>query len=433
MLAGASKTDITPEGPVWMDGMIRTRRSEGIHDRIHARALVLKDNTHTVAACAVVSVEVCGMTSELTDGIRRRVSDTTGIPYEGILIAATHTHSGPAVMGIFNPSEREYTDVLADRIVETVREAGNAAEPASFFCGAGRETTISHYRRLLADDGGVVMNWEPFPPRRILKPLGVPDTEVGVMKMTRESDPEHVLCILFNHAGHPNIMSGDNLLVSGDYPGVAMRELEKTVGGVALFLNGAQGSVDIDGHRDRDWEGVERAGTALAGAVMAAVRTAKPAVMSALLAESVVYTLPRRRITVEELAWAERILAESGGAVASMADGVGDDYRALLLKRLHGIEETPLTVEQTCIAAGEWALIGFPGELFTEIGMKLKLASPFRRTMVAGLANGEIGYVPTKRAVGEGGYAVSTRETGDDAESIVTARSLELLQRLYYR
>ena len=116
-----------------------------------------------------------------------------------------------------------------------------------------------------------------------------------------------------------------------------------------------------------------------------------------------------------------------------MTDGVGDDYRALILKRLHGLEESPLTVEQTCIAAGDWSLIGFPGELFTEIGMKLKLASPFRRTMVIGLANGQIGHVPTKRAVGEGGYAVTTREAGDDAESIVTARSLELLQRLYYR
>ncbi len=433
MLAGAAKTDITPDAPVWMDGDIRTRRSEGAHDRIHARALVLKDNAHTDAACAVVSVEVCSMTAVLTDEIRRRVSDTTGIPYEGMLIAATHTHSGPAVMGIFNPAEREYTVMLADRIVEAVKQAEDKAEPASIFTGTGRETTISRYRRLLADDGSVVMSREPFPPCRILKPLGEPDTEVAVMKLTRESDPEHVLGILFNHAGHPNISPDDNLLIGGDYPGVAMRELEKAEGGVALFLNGALGSVDIDAHRDRDMNDVERAGTALAGAVMAAVRSAKPAVMSALHAESAVYTLPRRRITVEELAWAESILARSGGAVASMADGVGDDYRALLLKRLHGLEEAPLTVEQTCIAAGEWALIGFPGELFTEIGMKLKLASPYRRTMIVGLANGDIGYLPTKRAVSEGGSTVSSRETGDDAESIVIARSLELLQRLYYR
>ena len=34
-------------------------------------------------------------------------------------------------------------------------------------------------------------------------------------------DPGRVLAVLFNHTGHPNVLSGDNYLLSADYPGLA--------------------------------------------------------------------------------------------------------------------------------------------------------------------------------------------------------------------
>ncbi len=41
MFAGTARIDITPSGPVWMDGMIRAHASEGIHDTLYARTLVI--------------------------------------------------------------------------------------------------------------------------------------------------------------------------------------------------------------------------------------------------------------------------------------------------------------------------------------------------------------------------------------------------------
>ena len=63
--------------------------------------------------------------------------------------------------------------------------------------------------------------------------------------------------------------------------------------------------------------------------------------------------------------------------------------------------------------------------------MKIKLMSPFRHTYIIGLANGEIGYVPTRRAIREGGYAVETREAGDEAVDIIMEKTLEVLQNVY--
>jgi len=432
LFAGASAVDITPESAVWLDGMIRDRKSEGVHDRIFARALVLSAEEKTSGACAFVSVEVCGLSGGFTTRVRERASRITGIPPENMIIAATHTHSGPATIGFFNPAEPGYTDRLADGIVQSVESAAAGRRKVLVGYGAGREDTISHYRRLLADDGRVVMNWEPFPPERIVGPLGETDPEVGVLRVVEERDPEKNVCILFNHAGHPNIMSGENLLVSGDYPGLAMKILEEEYGCTAVFLNGAQGTMDIDGLKDRDWEGVERAGSALASAVSEAAGNVRLFRELPLRTGHTEYRLKRRTVTESELARAEEVLARTGGEVKPAADGVGEDYMALLLKRLYGLRDEEMAVEQTCIAVGDCAFVGFPGELFTEIGMEIKRRSPFGHTYVVGLANGEIGYVPTDRAVREGGYAVETREVGDGAGAVVLAGSLKLLEKVYY-
>ena len=101
--------DITPDAPARLDGMIRNRRSEGVHDRIHARALALSADGSPGETFVMVSVEVCA--------------------------------------------------------------------------------------------------------------LGEADSEVGVIALLSAVEPKKTVAVLFNHAGHPNVMSGDNLLVSGDYAG----------------------------------------------------------------------------------------------------------------------------------------------------------------------------------------------------------------------
>ena len=176
-------------------------------------------------------------------------------------------------MGILTPREDGYVQDLTGQLITLIEVATRNLQPAELSVTSGQEDTISHYRRLLADDGHVVMNWEPYPPEQIVRPLGVADPEVGVVKVVAAGDPGdpakpgRVLALLFNHTGHPNVLSGDNYLLSADYPGLAARLLEEEMGGVALFFNGALGSVDIDGLRDRDWEGLDRTGRALARSV----------------------------------------------------------------------------------------------------------------------------------------------------------------------
>jgi hypothetical protein len=84
-------------------------------------------------------------------------------------------------------------------------------------------------------------------------------------------------------------------------------------------------------------------------------------------------------------------------------------------------------------------LIGFPGELFSEIGMRIKERSPFPRTLLCGYAGGTVGYVPTRSAFSEGGYEVSDAYKlyglpsafRRDVEEIVYGEMSSLLADLY--
>ena len=428
MTAGAAKVDITPVGDVWMDGMVRSHKSVGVHDPLYARALHISPGVDPGDGFVIVSVDVCALKPEFLSVVRLAAQTVTGVPSSSIVIAATHTHSGPAAYGYFNDAETGYVDDLAEKLVAVIKDAFDGAQPAAVGCASGREDTISHYRRLLADDGRVVMNWEPYPPERIVRPLGEVDPEVGVLKVV--STDGKPICLLFNHAGHPNVLSGDNYLISADYPGLAAKLLEDEFGGVAMFINGAQGTMDIDGLRDRDFEGMDRIGHVLQAAVSKTVGAIEPSDQPIRCA-SIRYEMPSRKITEAECDWAQGILARTGGTFQPMADGVGDDYKALLYQRLRESQDRDILVEQSCIAIGDTAFISFPGELFTEIGMRIKADSPFKHTYILGLANGCVGYVPTRDAVSQGGYEVDTRPADVAAEDIVVRQSLGLLTGLH--
>lgn len=430
MYAGLARIDITPDRPVFMDGMIRAHKSTGTHDRLFTKALVLAGDTNPTNAFAIVSVDVAALAAQDALLAREQACRQTGIPIEHMIIAATHTHSGPATIGFFDPREEQYVQDLVRQISAVIERAHATVRPALIGIESGSESTISHYRRLLADDGHVVMNWENFPSDRIIGPLGVIDPEVGVVKICDAADPGKVIGLLFNHAGHPNVLSGDNYLISSDYPGLTENILEKKFGATSIFINGAQGTMDIDGLKDRDWAGRERVAEALADAVAQTAAGIAPSA-GRLRGRAVRYHVPPRQISDQALAWSENILKQSGGKLKPAADGVGDDYKAALYKRLRTEQDQPREVEQICLAINDCALISFPGELFTEIGQRIKAKSPFRHTYILGLANAYIGYLPTREAIKQGGYEPDTRMLDDSAGDIVVEQSFQLLQRVY--
>jgi hypothetical protein len=176
---------------------------------------------------------------------------------------------------------------------------------------------------------------------------------------------------------------------------------------------------------------MERLGAKLAAAVAEMVRRIKTTEGSTIRCANLRHGLPARKVSDEQLAWAEAIIEQTGGTVQPLPDGVGDDFKALLLKQLYEVQDQPIPAEHICIAVDDTAFFSFPGELFTEIGLKIKASSPFARTYIIDLANGSVGYVPTRKAIGEGGYAEDVRRVDADAEDVILSQSQALLKQIY--
>ena len=428
---GVGQIDITPEVGGWMDGIPRAQGSTGIHDRLYARAVDFDDGQ---TKAVIVSCEIIGLSNEMADEVRATAEKQTGVPAKNIFLACSHTHSGPATIGYFSPADEKYVANLPKKLVKAIKEAVKKLQAVKIGTGCGQEKTVSHYRRLKTKEGKIVMNWEQFDPEIIVGPAGEPDHEVGVMKIVAAENENKVLGTVFHYTGHPNIMSGENFMISGDFSGRAAAIVEKESGAPALFINGAQGSSDIDGLKHRDWEGVQRAGKALAEEVLKTtknIREFTDEVNIVIRARQI--EVPMRNVSDEEVAWAKKVLAESTGETITLADGVPDEFKAKLIMELRPKRGQTMLVELGGLAIGDMAFISFPGELFTEIGQSIKKASPFKYTYIMGLTNGSNGYFPSTKSISEGGYAVDTRRVDPPTEEIITEAAVDLLGQLFRR
>ncbi len=90
---GLGDTIITPPIGMAMAGYARTKPSDGVHDDLHARSLVVEgDNGESTV---LMTLGVIYVSRSYFDRIREGINKSTGIPVKNIIISCTHTHSGP--------------------------------------------------------------------------------------------------------------------------------------------------------------------------------------------------------------------------------------------------------------------------------------------------------------------------------------------------
>jgi hypothetical protein len=102
-----------------------------------------------------------------------------------------------------------------------------------------------------------------------------------------------------------------------------------------------------------------------------------------------------------------------------------------------GFWSVPMRIN--AVRIGDLALVTFGAETFTEIGMKVKSASPAAHTLFASVSDGCISYLHTEESHAEGGYEVDVaplayRYPGRlqaDCEKIALATTDEQLKKLW--
>lgn len=420
-----------------MAGYAMQRRAEAVLDELFATAMAIQLHGRTVL---FVGVDVLALAASSVAAIRRHVEDTTGVDGAHILIAASHTHTGPTTVRIFDTVPDEaWLDVFHRQVASVAIEAFHGMEPATLHLGHATCTTLQYNRRTLDADGRAQMTLDQDADRSGLRVEGPTDPSVDVLSAKRIDGT--TLGIAVNYANHLDVPTGARY--SADYPGVLRDALHDRVAGrpVTIFLNGACGNLEhidpLDPEaletRDRydDRAGpqkMEELGLALANAALEALRNDEPLVQSQpphVLSD--VLHLPVRAVDPPLLDWAHQIL---GSGDATLHERIFAN-ETVLVNGKHG-QTVPFEVN--AFRLGELAIVGLPAEVFVELGLEIKTRSPFTTTMIVELANGWVGYLPTERAFEAGGYEVRTCRSSqlepDAARRIVDA-AVALLHALH--
>ena len=433
---GAAAVDITPPPGAPMPGYYYNRGGEGVHDPLHAKAIVFE---HGGVKAALVACDLIGLPAAVAEAARARIERETGIPRERVMISATHTHTGALLISGPNRYNlegealalaRQYTDSVPVKIAEAVAKARAALRPARVRAGIGQEPSLTFNRRFLMSDGTIAWNPGKRNPR-IVRPAGPIDADVPVVWW--ESEKGEALAAYVNYALHLDTVGGTQ--VSADYPYTLAKLLGAAHGEqlVTLFTIGAAGNlnhIDVSTARPQKGHGeAARIGTVLAAAALKTAWKAEPAAGGRRQGASAVGRLPLRPYTAEDLAWARKTAATFGRKDAAPFN---DLVRASRIEEIAGREGKPLEAEVQVIALGsDLAWVGLPGEIFTELGRAIKLASPFRYTIVAELANGSLGYVPDRKAYGEGAYEVESARCAEGSGELLVEKAVELLLKLH--
>ena len=76
------------------------------------------------------------------------------------------------------------------------------------------------------------------------------------------------------------------------------------------------------------------------------------------------------------------------------------------------------------------AIVTLPGEVFVDLGIAIKQASPFKTTLVIELTNDGPGYIPTRKGFSEGSYETVNSQIKPGGGKMVVATAVRLLKEL---
>jgi len=260
------------------------------------------------------------------------------------------------------------------------------------------------------------------------------------------------------HACHATVLEHDNLLYSADFPGAAVRFVERNLGGTAIYVQGACADVNPVWMR-HDFDEVERVGGIVGAAATRTVHELRPQgagqwvvnlswseeipvdTGTGAVLEGVSLAAASRRIDLplkapDALAAIEAELAE---VAARLAEGRRD--RRLLERRAElqmarvraarppsgdtqEIEIQALRLSPGC------AVVALPGEFFVETGRAIAAAAGVDHLIVACYANGYVSYVAPAAAFRHGGYEVGISRFAPGAEAIVVREAAALVREL---
>jgi hypothetical protein len=248
---------------------------------------------------------------------------------------------------------------------------------------------------------------------------------------------------MVNFALHLDTVGGTEY--AADYPYYLEQSLRQTFGEdfVVLFGTGTCGDINHIDVTKKDRLKTDYIGWTLAETVRtkihlispatrgqglppAQVRGLRTAAVPALAVRSEIVEAPLQHYGLEKLAWARENIKKVGTSELSFLEQV-EAYKILAIE-MRGGQTIPLEV-QVFRLSPEVAVVGLPGEVFVDLGLAIKRASPFPVTLVIELCQDAPGYIPTKKAFAEGSYETVNSRIAPGGGEMMAEAAVRLLKK----
>lgn len=220
--------------PIWMAGFSNSKPANGVHDDIWARTMILDDNKTRLA---LVILDVIGFMHDDVVDVRKMLPKEWGLTYT--IIASTHTHAGPDLMGLWGETpfksgiNIKYKQFVKEQVVKSVEAAVRNLRPVRLEISqdlTGAICQVKDTRQPEVFDAGL----------RFIKVIDKEDNKT--------------LGSLLAWGNHPETLWSGNLLISSDFPHFFREGVEKGIllgdsliksgiGGVSIYMNGAVGGL----------------------------------------------------------------------------------------------------------------------------------------------------------------------------------------------
>jgi hypothetical protein len=362
-----------------------------------ARAMVVKKGD---VSLAIVGLDLLGFPSVLGDRMREKVPR---VPARNILIGSSHTHSAPDTYAFpdgqgGHTGDLKYMDLVCAKAAEAVNEAIDRLQPAWIQIATGEAR------------GKIAYNYY------------APDLYDRRMSVIRAVTPDRKpIATLVNYAIHPEVLGNSIGILSPDLVGPLCDQIDKSGGGIALFMNGAQGgmvtadnrNLDVpkDAQRgywsdDRRWEECLRIGHLMADEANRIVKDAPLQKDPTLFCDAIDIRFPVESKTM----WAVVVGSP--------------------LKYPHS-DDRSVRARINIVNLGDAQILTIPGEALPNIGFYLKRKMNGKNRMLFGLTNDAFGYILTKVDFASfPRYEYITRTSlGEMTGEILIEKSLEFVNR----
>ena len=350
-------------------GPFKGRRNTGTRDPLYCRALSFGDGlrrTLVIATDAVVSDDV---DSQI---LRARIANELKILPQGIMFAATHTHSGPAMsLGIgWGEMNQEYLAHWRESVLEVARSAIASEETVNAFAGRAPLTRKIGQNRV---DGETDET----------------DPDIRWIRLVRADGSVKVL--LHNHAMHGVVFGPAQKRVSADWMGDVNRQIrERALAETPFFLYGTAGDINVIWSRppeQRD-ENLLEISTAYTDDLERDLANGVELKLTPIQSALEAFELPTEIMSAAEM-------RHTAGLIAGKMPFIHDRFVEMAELADRGADFRVIKDLQV-LRMGDVALYAFPGEPFLALGQRIMRESPFTFAMGVGVSNGNGRYFPTR-------------------------------------